>query len=448
VEGGKVSVDEKLLAARQRMQDVEARLDQLKNARPSLLDVSLRENAVGARIGQTLQDKLELFPRLRAFGFRHIILGTLNYALPDEPQVDDDFMRHLRDQGAGLHGCYALVDAGTLDAHGCFLPSPSMLKLQAYRVPNAVLEICLGDEGMAGRHDAASLLPSLEHSIAWLRAHVAGEDGGLPHIILNIVDGCDAFAGALERVVTVLDAIGALALDGVSIEDGRGTFLPFQLGAYVAIARAILPAATRVLVHVHAGAGVENASVIEALLNGADGMWAGLPKRTAVNGHASLGELIANLARVGNPAMHDYRLDQLLPLASSIQHRLDGADLTQDIPILGTNASRLPLSAFRQVAGRPMDLPPEAIGGSYRYRICPVVSDPAVIAGRLAEITGQDAAGFAPPVLETMVRLMRRDLRAGLRIPYDEPEHLLALHRRALATPQQEKEETCCVIPT
>jgi hypothetical protein len=430
------------------MQDAEARIDRLKRVKPFLLDVSLRENAVGARIGQTLHDKIALFPRLRAFGFRHIVLGTLNYAMPDEAQVDDDFMVHLRDHGADLRGCYALVDAGTLDAHGCFVPSPSMRKLQAYRVPNAVLEICLADEGMAGRHDAATLLPSLEHSIAWLRAHVRGEDGGLPRIILNIVDGCDAFASVLERVVAVLDALGGLALDGVSIEDGRGTFLPFQFGSYVAIARAILPAATRVLVHVHAGAGFENASVIEALLNGADGMWAGLPKRTAVNGHASLGELIANLARIGNPAMSEYRLDQLLPLASGIQHRLDGADLTQDIPILGTNACRLPLSAFRQVAGRPMDLPPEAIGGSYRYRICPVVSDPAVIAGRLAEITGQDAAGFAPPVLETMVRLMRRDLRAGLRIPYDEPEHLLALHRRALALPKQEKEETCNVIPT
>jgi hypothetical protein len=448
VEGDKVSLDGKLLAARARLQDAQDRLDKLKNLRPFLLDVSLRENAVGARIGQTLQDKIALFPRLRAFGFRNIVLGTLNYAMPDEPQVDDDFMVWLRDRGVDRSGCYALLDAGALDAQGRFAPSLSMHKLRAYRVPNALLEICLSDEGMAGRHDPAAIAGILEHSIAWLREHVEGEGGGAPRIILNIADGCDAFASAPERVVAVLQALAALRIDGVSIEDGRGTFLPFQLASYVAIARAILPAATRVLVHVHAGAGFENASVIEALLNGADGMWAGLPKRTAVNGHASLGELIANLARIGNPAMREYRLDQLLPLASGIQHRIDGADLTHDIPILGTNACRLPLSAFRQVAGRPMDLPPEAVGGSYRYRICPIVSDPAVIAGRLAEVTGRDAAGFAAPMLESMVRLMRRDLRAGLRIPYDEPEHLLALHRRALDLPQQEKEETCCVIPT
>jgi hypothetical protein len=80
-----------------------------------------------------------------------------------------------------------------------------------------------------------------------------------------------------------------------------------------------------------------------------------------------------------------------------------------------------------------MDLAPEAIGGRYRYRICPVVSDEPVIAGRLAEVTGQPAEAFSPAVLEQMIRLMRRDLRAGTRIAYDEPEQLLKLYRRACA---------------
>lgn len=78
-----------------------------------------------------------------------------------------------------------------------------------------------------------------------------------------------------------------------------------------------------------------------------------------------------------------------------------------------------------------MDLIPEAIGGSYRYRICPVVSDPAVIAGRLAEVTGRQAEEFSAAVLEQMVRLMRRDLRSGKRIVYDQPENLLQLYARA-----------------
>jgi len=186
-------------------------------------------------------------------------------------------------------------------------------------------------------------------------------------------------------------------------------------------------------VHMHAGGGFENASVIEALLNGADGVWGGLPKRAAIIGHASLGELIANLVRVGNPHIpQHYDLQQLLPLATGLQQLDDEAQVPDDLPILGRNAYRLPLSFFRQRPDRFMDLIPEAIGGEYRYRICPVVSDTAVIAGRLAEVLQQEASTFPQAVLERMLFLMRRDLRAGERIAYDEPANLLRLYERAL----------------
>jgi hypothetical protein len=157
-----------------------------------------------------------------------------------------------------------------------------------------------------------------------------------------------------------------------------------------------------------------------------------LPKRAAIIGHASLGELIANLVRLGNPHMQEYRLDRLLPMATKLQILDEDEPVPDDIPVLGNNAYRLPLSFFRQEEGRFMDLVPEAIGGVYRYRICPVVSDPAVIAGRLAEITGNGVEEFPEHVLEQMVRLMRRDLRAGKQIVYDEPQNLMQLYHRAL----------------
>ncbi|WVM93996.1 hypothetical protein ULG90_09995 [Halopseudomonas pachastrellae] len=68
-----------------------------------------------------------------------------------------------------------------------------------------------------------------------------------------------------------------------------------------------------------------------------------------------------------------------------------------NLPILGHNAYRLQLSFFRQRPDRFMDLIPEAIGGSYRYRICPVVSDSAVIAGHLAEVTGNQQTTLRSP---------------------------------------------------
>lgn len=409
------------------------KVDTLRRIQPYLIDLSLRENPVGARIGQTLEDKLDILPRLRAFGFRNILLGTLDYAMPDEPEVDDDFMIYLRDHQIDMSGCFAFTDIGIAQADGLFTPSPSQLKLQAYGVPNTLHEIYLSKAGMAGQYDLATLRRSLPASIQWLNDNIRGDGGNKPRILINIVDGCDAFAEDPDTVFSILSLLAGQPIEGVSLEDDRGTYLPLQVGAYVAATRVFLPPPLKILVHVHAGAGFENASVIEALLNGADGAWGGLPKRAAIIGHASLGELIANLVRVGNVHMQDYRLDQLLPLATGLQVQDENEPVPDDLPILGHHAYRLPLSFFRQQAGRFMDLAPEAIGGEYRYRICPVVSDPAVIAGRLAEVTGRPAETFPDEVLQQMIRLMRRDLRAGKRIIYNDPKPLMELLARASA---------------
>jgi len=417
--------------------DAQEKLEKLRTIKPYLIDLSLRENPVGARMGQNLADKLSILPRLREFGFRNIFLGTLDYSMPDELEVDDDFMMYLRDHQIDMISCFAFTAMGIAGPDGVFVPDPSQLKLQAYGVPNTLHEIYLSKAGMQGQYDLATLRRSLPLSIQWLNDNIRGDDGGKPRILINIVDGCDAFAEDPETTCSILQLLAEQPIEGVSIEDDRGTYMPFQVGAYVAIARSLLPAPLQLLVHVHAGAGVENASAIEALLNGADGVWGGLPKQAAIIGHASLGELIANLVRVGNPHMQAYQLDQLLPLASALQVLDQELPIPDDTPILGNNAYRLPLSFFRQVPDRFMDLIPEAIGGEYRYRICPVVSDTKVIAGRLVEVTGRSPLDFPQAVLEQMIRLMRRDLRAGARIVYDQPENLLALYERALNPPNE-----------
>ena len=417
---------------------VNDKIDQLRNIDPFFIDLSLRENPVGARVGQTLQDKLAILPKVREFGFRNILLGTLDYSMPDELEVDDDFMMYLRDHQIDMTGCYAFTDIGLVDTAGQFTPSPSMLKLRDYGVPNTLHEIYLSQDGMSGQYDFATLRRSIPASIAWLQQNIRGDNGDAPKILINIVDGCDAFAQNPNETIEILQLLAQQPIFGLSMEDDRGTYLPFQVGAYVAVARRYLPRPLKLLVHMHAGGGFENASAIEALLNGADGAWGGLPKRAAIIGHASLGELIANLVRVGNQHMAStYKLDQLLPLATRLQVLDEEEAVPDDLPILGNNAYRLPLSFFRQRPDRFMDLVPEAIGGTYRYRICPVVSDTAVIAGRLAEVTGQAASNFAEPVLEQMIRLMRRELRAGERIVYDQPAKLLALYQRALNTAGQ-----------
>jgi hypothetical protein len=411
-------------AAIARAQD---KLDRLRTVQPFLIDLSLRENPVGARVGQTLTDKINLLPLLRTFGFQNILLGTLDYSDPDELEVDDDFMLHLQkyDHDA-LRGGWAFTDIGS-DLGGGFQPSRSMQKLGAYQVPNTLLEIYLADMP----YTFAQLQAWLPQSIAWLRDNMYRFDGVPPQILINIVDGCDAFHSNLDQTCEILQLIRATGVTGLSFEDDRGTYFPFQVGAYVETARWYLPD-QKILVHMHAGGGFENASLIEAILAGADGVWGGLPKRAAIIGHASLGELLANLMRAGNQNVLAYNLAQLTPLATIWQARDDQEQHGQeDLPIVGSNAYRTPLAFFEQVPGRAQDLPASVVGATQRYRICPVVSDPPVIRGRLGEVMHRDPCSFDQGVMEQMRRLMRRSLREGKRIAWDEPTALVALYTAA-----------------
>ena len=285
------SFEEALRTARVTLAGAQEKIDQLRNVQPYLIDLSLRVNPVGARVGQTLADKLSILPKLREFGFKNILLGTLDYAIPDELEVDDDFMMYLRDHQIDMSGCFAFTQIGISKAPGQFTPDPSQLKLQAYGVPNTLHEIYLSPRGMAGQYDKETLRRSVVASIQWLMANVRGDNGGKPRILINFVDGCDAFAEDPEFACSMLSLLAAQPIEGISIEDDRGTYLPLQVGAFIKVARSFLPPPLKIVVHMHAGGGFENASLLEALLSGADGAWGGLPKRAAIIGHASLVEL-------------------------------------------------------------------------------------------------------------------------------------------------------------
>jgi hypothetical protein len=417
--------------ARSKLRVAQEKIDLLNTINPILIDASLRESAAGSRLGQPLDAKIDLFTKLKRFGFSEIILGSLNYAMQDEPQVDDDFMIHLRDRGFDLSGCYALTDVGHIDEQDNYVPSSSEERLLQYGIPNTLHEIYLSDFGTHGKHDWPTLKRTLPQSIDWLNTRIESTQGTRPQIIVNIVDGCDAFNENIERTVEALELLATLPIHGVSLEDDRGTFLPFQIGAFFDVARHTLPTHQKLLAHIHGGSGFENASVIEALLAGADGVWAALPKIAAVSGHASLGELFANLLRVGNKNISSYRLHELYELVASIHQSVDGTPIPDETPFFGSHALRLPLDFFRQREDRPQDLPADRYGATLRHRINPVVSDPIVLAARLSEVTQRASNDFDRHTLEEMIRVMRRDLRADITKAYDDPPELLDLYQRA-----------------
>jgi len=412
-------------AAYEHLQLADTKLDILRSVTPMLFDISLREPCFAAPIGHTLQNKLDLLRLVDEFGVQDKILATLDYQFQQYPQVEDDFCRHLQQQGYDMRRCFAMTAIGT-QAAGQFVPDPSMCKLVEFGIPNTIQELEL-----LPHPDRDQTLANMSASIGWLREHLAAVDGRPGRIYVNILDLIDTFLVDRDWACTALALLSTLAVDGLSFEDDRGTFFPFQVGAAVAASKAMLREDQKVLCHVHTGNGMENASVIEALLQGADGYWGGLERTSSTIGHASLGELIANLMRAGNPHMRErYKVESLVPICKQM-HAINTAEpVPADWPIFGADAYREVLSEFHQHGERPMDLPPSAIGGHYLHRIAPVGSDIPVVQGRVWEALSiridQDTA-------HRMILLMRSDLRANKRIEYDAEAQLRELYRRAIA---------------
>lgn len=204
----------------------------LQSIDPVLLDLSIREPAVGIPLGHTLANKLALLKLAREFGFRDILLATFDVSLPEVPQVDDLFVEELKNRGGDLTGTFAFATIGTFPGgpDDRFVPDTSMEKLAAYGIPNTIVDLDISK---------ASLPPSerptferrLVASIDWMMTHMTGDHGGRPRIYMNYQDLPDAFFEDWEWVARLTKLLSGQPVAAVTFEDGRGTSFPFQVGA-------------------------------------------------------------------------------------------------------------------------------------------------------------------------------------------------------------------------
>jgi hypothetical protein len=417
------------IAMSQHLAQAQSQLAVLQSLDPYLLDVSLREPCVSSPIGHILANKQALLALTDGFGLGDKVIATFDYQLPEVPEVEDDFCAYLNSVGYDLGHCFAFTQIGQI-VQGVFQPDLSMQKLVTYKLPNTVNEVYLMS-GLSWQTPIDELITTVQQSVDWLRQNLVPGSTGSSRIYINIVDLLDAYYAFPEWTCQFLEALAQMAVDAVSFEDGRGTFFPFQVGAVVASLKQLLAPTQKVLFHIHAGNGMENAVVLEALMQGADGYWAGLEKESSTIGHASLGELMANLVRAGNTVIPQrYPVDQLASVVTQMHQINTASELPQDWPVQGSHAYCEMLSSFAQVPGRFMDLPPQTLGQPYGHRIAPVVSDPPVIQARVLEALGQT---IDVSTAQSMIILMRDDLRAGHRIPYDDPDQLTLLLKRAQA---------------
>ena len=117
---------------------------------------------------------------------------------------------------------------------------------------------------------------------------------------------------------------------------------------------------------------------------------------------------LANLLRVGNSHISDtYALEALTDVYRQIVNIYRESEIPEDSPIVGRHAYSSILSEFEQKPGRPMDLPPEAVGSRYRYHIAPAVSDNAVIRARLLESFGGTAESYPDILIDTTSQTLK-----------------------------------------
>ncbi len=178
----------------------------------------------------------------------------------------------------------------------------------------------------------------------------------------------------------------------------------------VKLLRRYNPTPRKILVHPHSGNGLEDAAMIDAILGGADGIWAALTPHGGQIGHGSSLMLLSNLLRAGNLHIKDtYALERLMHTAEEMSKiHTGGEGIDKNYPVVGELAYRYIDRNFLQ-RDRACDLPPESIGRSEGWRLTPGWSPPYTISQRLKEL-GYPNEVFEDETLLQTIRLVMSDV--------------------------------------
>ena len=403
---------------------IDASLHRLRTVEPYLLDLSIREPATGSPLGHTLEDKRTLFQLTGRLGFKARVVGTLT----GMETVDDLFLKELRQAGHDTAGCFTFISPGSV-GDGGFRPDASMLKLADYGTENVVFHV---DISPPRRVDPPrtqdQVIAGLQASVSWVRQVLPEPTDTHGQVFVNLSDFLDCFRQEPEFACRVVKTIAALNPAGLMFEDPRGTFFPFQHAALVRWLRAYLPPPVRILVHPHAGNGLEHASVIDAVLAGADGAWLGFTTHAATMGHASGLAYLSNLMRAGNAEVAErFPVKEFVPSAETMAHIHSGQGPATSEPVAGSAAYRDVLANFAQTGAGFGDIPADRVGAQPGWRIVPALANPQAIAARLRETGLLPGADENAPVVTEMAARIRQSLIDGHKVRFDDEDQLAGL---------------------
>ena len=407
---------------------IDAKMTRLRELDPCILDMSFREAALSSRYGHTLADKIELYELARAFGFTDF--GLSNFY--DFPSVTDQFLDYLLDNDIPLDQFLVTVAVEPGDGSNAVARSPAVVRTEEAGIPNVILliEIRPCTVELSGR-DRAEMLRDIDRYIRHYRAQLPPETAREGRIYVRIADIFDAFDDDPAYVVQVLKLLGASPITGILYEDVRGSRFVFESNALVRLMRRYMPPPRKILAHPHSGNGMEDAATIEAVLEGADGVWAGFTPQAAQGGHGSALMFLTNLVRAGNPHVERlYRLEKLVETARRMWRVHDRHDIEPNQPVVGERAYRYVDQYFEQ-SDLPCDLDPGLIGAEVGYEIMPAWAPTYVIGKRLEELGYEPGVYRNRTLLHRVRALINEAQMEGRHVRFDDPDELAPVVDRA-----------------
>ena len=407
---------------------IEAKMSRLRELEPCILDMSFREATLSSRYGHTLADKIELWELARDFGFTDF--GLSNFY--DFPSVTDQFLDWLLRNDVPLDQFLVTIGVEPGDGSNAVARSPAVVRTEEAGIPNVILvvEVRPRTVELSGR-DREEMLRDIDRYIRHYRAVLPPETERQGRIWIRMADIFDAFDDDPRYVVQVLKLLGASPITGILYEDVRGSRFIFESNALVRLMRRYVPPPRKILAHPHSGNGMEDAATIEAVLEGADGVWSGFTPQAAQGGHGSALMFLTNLVRAGNPHVERlYQLDKLVEVARRMWRIHDRHEVEPNTPVVGERAYRYVDQYFEQ-GDLPCDLAPERIGAKAGYEIMPAWAPTWVIGKRLEEL-GYEPEVFRNRALLHRVRALINEAQMdGRHVRFDDPDELAPVVERA-----------------
>ncbi|VDI63154.1 Hypothetical predicted protein [Mytilus galloprovincialis] len=365
-------------------EEVRDRYQVLRDLDVFILDNSIRESTVGQLKGHTLESKWEIYNEVKKCGFKNIIVASFSHMT----RVDDIFITELVEKGEDRNGLFAFSEVT----------------------------------------DIEKMAQLIKKWLVWIHENLHKQ----AKVFVNFRDLPEVMPFNSERIFYIIDYLARLPshlkLFGLLFEEPKGTSLPDEFGLMTKYIRKKMNANNwngHLLIHVHEKFGFSDYTALEALLNGANGVWASVCLEGAAMGNASSCVTLLNLIRLGNKnLLKRYTCTYLRKAAINITKITTGEDPHSKQPVYGERALDLVLGLDKE----EFDLS-EFFGEKAPVRISSVAS-PEMIRTRLVQIFGEDEK-FTLELAYKMKEVMLDDLKKSRKEEYMSTVGLAMLFDRA-----------------